>query len=463
MLSVDREDITQGPLGRALLLVAAPLIAQNLVQIANQVVDVFWLGRLSEDAVAGVGLVIPVLGVAYALLAVGFVGTQVVVAQRAGEDDRPGLRRAAVNGLGLSVAVGLATGAVTAALAPSLVGLLVPGAAVAAFAVPYLTVYALGFPVLFASDSLEAGLVGVGDTRGAFLINVLAVGLNILLDPVLIFGWFGAPALGVRGAALATVIGYGAGFVLGLGLVRGGRQGLRYTRDALTVDGGTLREIVDVGLPNAGQSLGQQAARVAVVGVVSATGGAAGLAAYTIGMRVASVAVIPAIGLQQAAQSVVGQNLGADQPARAGRATWLGVAIAVAGLSVLGVAQWLAPGPLVGLFVPGASAAAAALSVDYLRILAYGYPGLGATYLLLAGFNGARRTRTSMVATLLQYWAVRVPVAAAGGLWLGFGVHAAFWAITLSNLVAAVGAGWYYRWKTADGMLRRSAAEATGG
>jgi Na+-driven multidrug efflux pump len=98
--------------------------------------------------------------------------------------------------------------------------------------------------------------------------------------------------------------------------------------------------------------------------------------------------------------------------------------------------------------------------VDYLRILAYGYPAIGATYLVLAGFNGARRTRTSMVATLLQYWGVRVPVAAVGGLLLGFGVHAAFWAITLSNVAAAFGAGWYYRWATRRGMLDRAVDDA---
>ncbi|MDZ7702407.1 MAG: MATE family efflux transporter [Halobacteriales archaeon] len=461
MLAVTREDITEGPLARALVVLALPLIAQNLVQIANQVVDVFWLGRLSENAVAGVGLVIPLLGIAFSLLFVATVGTQVVVAQRVGEGDELGFRRAALNGLWLSIAIGIAAGAATAALAPSLVAALDPGPAVVGFAVPYLTVYALGFPVLFAADGLEAGLVGVGDTRAAFLLNGLAVGLNILLDPVLIFGLFGAPALGVRGAALASVLGYTGGLLLGLGLLWAGRQGLRLTRAAAGLDAATMREIADVGLPNAGQTLGQQGARLAVVAVVASVAGPAGLAAYTVGARIATVAVIPALGLQQAAQSVVGQNLGASFPDRARRATWIGVGIAVGGLTVLGVAQWLAPGVLVDLFVPGASPVAAALTVDYLRILAYGYPAIGAVYLFYGGFNGARRTRTSMVATLLQYWAVRVPLAAVGAIWLGFGVHAAFWAVTVSNVAAAVGAGWYYRWAARDGMLGRAAAEAT--
>ncbi len=461
MLAASREDITEGPLARALVVVALPLVAQNLVQIANQVVDVFWLGRLSEDAVAGVGLVIPLLGVAFSLLFVATVGTQVVVAQRAGEDDVAAFRRAAMNGLWLAIAVGVGVGALTAILAPSLVAALDPGPAVVSFAVPYLTVYALGFPILFAADGLEAGLVGVGDTRGAFLLNGLAVGLNLLLDPILIFGLFGAPALGVRGAALASVLGYAAGLLLGAALLRAGRQGLKATREAARIDLPTLREIADVGLPNAGQTLGQQGARVAVVAVVASVAGPPGLAAYTVGMRVASVAVIPALGLQQAAQSVVGQNLGARSPDRARRATWIGVAIAAGGLAVVGALQWLFPLPIAEVFVPGASPAAAELTVDYLRILAYGYPAIGATYLVLAGFNGARRTRTSMVATLLQYWGVRVPVAALGAVTLGLGVLAAFWAVTLSNVLAAVGAAIYYRYASGRGMLERAADEAT--
>ena len=127
----------------------------------------------------------------------------------------------------------------------------------------------------------------------------------------------------------------------------------------------------------------------------------------------------------------------------------------------MGAVQWLFPLPIAEVFVPGASPDAAGLTVTYLRILAYGYPAIGATYLVLAGFNGARRTRTSMVATLLQYWGVRVPIAAVGGVALAFGVLAAFWAVTLSNVVAAVGAAAYYRYAAGRGMLERAAAEAT--
>ena len=223
---------------------------------------------------------------------------------------------------------------------------------------------------------------------------------------------------------------------------------------------GEFHELLDVGAPSSARRLAQDGVRVVIVGIVATVGGAAGLAAYTVGARVASVAFIPATGLSQAAQSVVGQNLGAEQPDRARRTTWIGVGIAAAALTVVGALQWLFPAALTQVFVPDVSEAALGLSVDYLRILAYGYWAIGATYVLRAGFNGARRTRTSMVASLLQYWALRLPLAVAGVVLLDMGVYAVFWAVTLSNVAAAVGLGAYYHYSAESGMFDRAAAQA---
>lgn len=461
MLDISREEITEGRLTRALVVLAIPLVAQNLVQVANQVIDIFWLGRLSDRAVAGVGLVLPLIGILFAIFFLTFVGTQVVVAQRTGNDDMSGARRATFNGLLLALTLGIGTGAVVFVTAGTLIGLFQPDAAVVPFAVPYLATYALGLPLLFLADTMEAGLVGVGDSRGSFYLNLVAMVLNIILDPFLIFGWGPAPALGVRGAALATIIGYTVGFLLAVGLVVRGRQGLRITRQALTVDVSDVREIIDVGSPNTGQRLGRQSARVLMIGIVSVAGGPAGLAAYTIGARVASIAFIPAQGLQQATQSVVGQNLGAGASERARRTTWIGAGIAIIGLGIVGALQWAIPGPITAVFLPEASGMSVAYTTAYLRILAYGYPALGGIYLFLGGFNGARRTRVSMVATLLQYWTVRLPIAAVGVFVLGAGVLAAFWAVTLSNVVGAIGTGIYYRYSARRGMLTRAAERAS--
>src|SRR5699024_7256973 len=148
-------------------------------------------------------------------------------------------------------------------------------------------------------------------------------------------------------------------------------------------------------------------------------------------------------------------------PNRARRATYLGAGVAVGGLAVIGALQWLFPTFIATVFAPGLGQQALDYSVTYLEILAYGYPAIRAAYLFEAGFNGARRTRTSLVATLLQFWAVRLPIAAGIGVFLGAGIGAVFWAVTISNLVAAVGLFVYYRHETTDGMLQRASEQAS--
>ncbi len=466
MFDLSPEEITEGSLGRALLTLAAPLLVQNLVQVVQQVVDLFWLGRLSSVAVAAVGLALPVVALLFAfVITAPFVGTQVLVSQRIGGEDVPAARRTAATGLGLALVLGIAGGLTLRVGAGPLTDLLTltrggAGGAVARSTTVYLGVLALGLPFAAASDAVEGAFIGWGDSRAPLYISIATVGTNLALDPVLIFGWGPAPALGIRGAGLATIAGYAVGFALAVALALAGRNGGMYSRAAAAFDRDELRELLDVGAPVAGQGAVRQVVRVLIVAVAFAAGGAAGLAAYTVGARIASIAFIPAIGLQQATQSVVGQNLGAELPDRARRATYLGVAIAAVGLAVIGLAQWLVPTAVATALAPDLTDRALAFSVEYLRILAYGYPAIGAAYIFEAGFNGARRTRTSFVATVLQFWAVRLPIAAGAGVLLGVGVVAVFWAVTISNIVAAVGLALYYRYETSSGMLQRATERA---
>lgn len=472
MLSVDSEEITRGPLLRALVVLAVPLLAQNFVQVANQVVDLFFLGRLSEAAVAGVSLASPAVVLVFALTVYApYVGTQVLVSQHVGAADETGARTALGAGLLVALVAGALVGAPVFLAAPWLADLLVAlqpagegTAVVRGYAVDYLRAVAAGLVAVTLADTVEAAFVGWGDSRAALYINLVTVGVNVVLDPLLIFGLGPFPRLEVVGAGLALVAGSLAGLLTGIVLASGGRvEGYRLgaaARSAVAFDPAVVRELLDIGTPTAVQQVARQLVSVLLVVIVFTTGGVAGLAAYFVGVRVASVSFVPATGLQQAAQAIVGQNIGAGATDRARRATWLGVAVAAGGLTLIGALQWLFPAEIVRLLVPQLDGRAFEFAVAYLRILAYGYPAIGAAYLLEGGFNGARRTRTSLVATLLQFWVVRLPVAAAGALLLGVGVEAVFWAVTVSNVLVALGLAVYYRRAVADGMLARAAVEA---
>jgi putative MATE family efflux protein len=473
MFDLSPDDITDGPVLRAMLVLAAPLLVQNLVQVVQQVVDLFWLGRLGGSAVAAIALVFPVYNLLFALTGfVPFVGTQILVSQRVGGDDAEGARRALFTGLAVAVTVSVLVGGATVLVADDLLGLFAlvrpdvsSEAAVLDLAATYLSVTALGLPVLLLSDTTEAGFLGWGDSRTAMRMNVVAVAVNVVLDPLFIFGYAGFPELGIAGAALATVVGYGVGGCYGYVRLARGAHGGMLSRAAATLDLGEVRKLFDIGAPIAGQNVAKQLADVVLVTVAFAVGGSVALAAWAVGVRVAALAVIPAGGLQQAAQSVIGQNLGAGFVDRAHRATWQGAAVAAGALGLLGAGQWFLPELLVSTLAPELSGRGVELAVDYLRILALGYPAMGAMYLFQAGFNGASRTKTSFAASMAQYWGVRVPAAVLGtgvvltGAWT-LGVSAVFWAVTLSNVAAALGLAFYYYYSTEQGMLDRAAEDA---
>lgn len=460
MFDVSPEEIAEGSLARVLVVLAGPLVVQNFALVAQSVVDLFWVGRLGQTPVAAVGLATVVVGLVTVPLRAFFTGSQVVTSQRVGAGDTAGARRVPFTAAVLAVAVAAVLGLVLAVTARDVAALLTGDAAVVGLAADYLTGYALALIAVGASDTLESGFTGWGDSRGALYVNLVAILVNVALDPLLILGWGPFPRLELFGAALATAVGYGVGAAFAFGLAARGRKGFRLTAAAVRPHLGTAREVVTVGGPVAGQEAGRQVARLAMVAVVSVAGGPAALAAYHIGAQVATVAFVPAQGLAQAATSVVGQNLGADHAGRARRVTWLGAGTAAVGLAVVGLAQWLVPAPLAQVFVPSLSGEALAFTVLYLQVLAYGYPALGAVYALEAGFNGAGETRVSLVSTLLQYWVVRVPVAVAGVALLAAGAPAVFWAVTLSNVAAALWLGGYFRHRADHGMLRRAAGAA---
>jgi len=461
MFDVTPEDITDGPLARTLVLLAAPLVAQNLAMVAQQVIDLFWVGRLGDAAVAGVGLVLPYIGLFMVPLVGCFTGVKILTSQRVGSEDWQFAKVIPIHGALLGVALSAVLVVFTFTFGGGLVGLLSPPAAVASLAVTYLTTYSIAFLPIAVGDTLESGFTAWGDSRAALYINLTAIVVNLVLDPFLILGLGPFPHLGVYGAALATVVGYSVGALFAVGLLYRGRNGFRVRAADLELRASLFTDIVDVGWPVGAQNTGRQLARLLMVAIVSLVSSTAGLAAYNIGAQIATIAFVPAQGVAGASTSVVGQNLGADQPDRANRATWIGVAIAVGGLSVLGVLQWLYPVPIALTFIPDAAGDTLALTVTYLQVLAYGYWALGAIYTLESGFNGASRTTVSMYSTLVQYWLVRLPVAAIGAFVLGYGVVAVFWGVTLSNVAAAVGLALYYRYKAGDGMLARAARAAT--
>ncbi|WP_135827193.1 MATE family efflux transporter [Halorussus ruber] len=461
MLNSSGDEITDGSLKKSLAIVAIPIVAQHLALSTQLIIDVFWLGRLSSTAVAAVGLIQPVVGLLAVSINATASGVQILVSQRLGADDPTGARRITIHGMALAVSLMATIALFMHVYALDITQLFNASSTVTQLGATYLSTLTLAYIVTAASDTLEAGFVGAGDSRTPLIANLTAIGVNAILDPFLILGWGPFPKYGIAGAPYATLAGYvvGGSIIFTAALSTHGDFSL--TRTALQFRPRELAKLLRVGGPQAGQRVGRQTARLCIVAIISMTGSTAALTAYTVGARIATIVFVPAIGIGQGATTLVGQNLGADQPQRATRATWLGVTVGTLGLGSLGVIQWLFPTTLAHMFVPGISGQTLTYSVAYLQILAYGYWALGAIYTVSAGFNGAGRTEISMYAVLLQYWAIRVPVAAIMAFVLGYGAFGPFWAVTISNIVAGVGLTVAFYYSTTTGMLTRAADTAS--
>ncbi len=461
VFDVSRDEVTSGSIPKSLVLLTLPLFAQNLLSIASEVVDTFWVGRLGDAAVASVGVTFPLLTILFALSFIApRTGVQVLVSQRHGSENDDAARRAAFHGIVAAAALGAVVGVLVAPFSELLLTPLTPNENVRAMAATYLTIQALGLPILAVTAVIDAAYIGWGDTRAAAGLTLVAVAVNLTLDPILILGLGPAPQLEVAGAAIATVLGNLVAAVVGVAMVLGLWDTFTLDREAVEFDRLEFQVLLGIGLPISGRQVGRDVVRLFMYGIVSAVGGAAGLAAYVIGARIATIAFVPTLGLQEATQTMIGQNLGASQPDRADRTTWVAGAFAGVGLVAIGAAQLAAPGALTTLFVPDAGPETLELSILYLQILAFGYWGIGLMNVFIAAFNGSRHTSVTMVADYLKYWAVRLPVAAVGAYVLDFGVAAAFWGVTISNVVGAIGLGAYYVYTRNNGMLERAAEVA---
>lgn len=459
-LNVSQEDITESSIPRTVIILGIPIFVQYLVRVLQGAVDLFWLGRLGANAVAAVGLVAPLMGFLVAAVTyIPYSGTQIIVAQRVGSDDRFGARRIVFTGLSLGLLLGI-VGGVLAYLGSGPIIRAITGLQsgttspmVISTAIRYLQIISLGAPAIVISNVIEGVYINWGDSGASLYMNLVGVVVNFALDPILIFGIGVVPQLGVVGAALATVVGYLAGVGLGIAFILTKRSGGILSKKSVEAKLEEFKEIVRIGVPSATQSIALKLANIALLAIMVATGGAVGSIAYVVGVRISEFALIPARGLQKASQTVMGQNLGAVQPSRVSRALRFGTLIASSVMMLIGAIQWAVAEQLVYVFLPALQPDAVAVSMDYLRIIALSYPALGIVFLLQSRFNAAGRTRTALASSLFQYWIVRLPIAAVGGLVLNYGVRVVFWAVAISDFATLLVLGLYYLYSVRDGEL----------
>jgi putative MATE family efflux protein len=440
-------DYTEGALGRALLLLAVPMVLEMVMESIFAVVDVFFVSRLGAAAVATIGLTESMLSIVYALAMGLSIGVAATVARRVGEKDADGAARTAVQGIALGLGVALVLGVGGAILGPRLLGIVGAAPDVVAVGAGYARVMLGANGVILLLFLVNAIFRGAGDAAIAMRVLWLANGVNILLDPCLIFGLGPFPRLGVTGAAIATSTGRAAGVLLQVYVLsrRDGRVaiGARHLR----IEPARIGRILHLSATAAVQVLIGTASWIGLVRVISLFGSAA-LAGYTIGMRVIVFALMPSWGLANAGATLVGQALGAGKPERAAAAAWRAAGINAGLLTVVGAFFVIAAGPLTRLFTDDPAVAPGAESC--LRIVAYGFPFYGVGMVLTEAFNGAGDTWTPTLVNLACFWALEIPLAYYLAVPARLGPLGAFVAVAIAFSIVAVVSALLFRrgtWK----------------
>jgi putative MATE family efflux protein len=457
----SRVDMTEGAIGPKLVTLAWPLVAGNLLQTVYNLADMFWVGRVDADAVAAVSLMFPTAWL-FISTAMGITAAAVaVVSQHIGAGNERAAERAVGQTVILAVGVAIALATIGFAIRHPLVSLIGAEGAVYRDAIDYIEVMFLSIPFTFLFFAFRAVLRAAGDTRTAMWLVVVSAGLNVIIDPFFILGWAGLPALGTRGAAIATLISRVLAAVVGLGILLHGGWGIRLRVRDLTPDPTILRRLVDVGYPATLDGLTRSFAAVAFAGLV-ARFGPVPTAAYGIGMRMMSVSWTVSGAVGQAAATGVGQNLGARTPDRASEVTWKATAGAMAILLAAGALVFAIPDVLMRVFIDEQPVIDE--GVTLLRVVAPFWPLLGGLMVIQGAFRGAGETKVAFVLSVLSRWVFRIPVAWLLAYYLPFGAVGLWWSLSISGVVAfVVGVLWFYRGGWEEGVVEEDGRDVPPG
>ena len=446
-LKGSEQSFTTGSINRAIFLLSVPMILEMSMESLFAVVDAFFVGKLGKEALATVGLTEAVLTLVYSL---GFglsMAATALVARRTGEGDADGAGHTAAQALYVSLGLSLAMALTGAIWAEDL--LVIMGQS------PEVAARNYHFPqIIFGTNAvivllfLINGLFrGAGDAAIAMRSLWLANGLNIILCPLLINGWGPVPAFGLKGAALATSIGRGIGVIYQVVQLVRGRGVLRILRKHLRPDLPLMGRFARQSFLATAQLLINSISWLALMRIVARFGEDA-VAGYTIGIRIIVFTLLPALGLSNAAATLVGQNLGAGQPDRAERSAWRAAFGNMVFLGTVAIIFFILARPIVGLFTQ--DPAVTRYGIESLRYISLGYIFYAYGMVIISAFNGAGDSRTPTIINLFGFWGFQIPLAYALAIVLGWGPKGVFSAVAIAESAMAVVAIYLFRkgrWK----------------
>ena len=443
----SEQDFTQGHLGRAIFLLAVPMVLEMAMESVFAVVDIYFVSRLGADAVATVGITESMITIIYAI-SIGFsVATTAMVARRIGEHQPEQASCVAFQAILTGLCVSLLIAIPGCFFASQLLHLMGVEAHVVQATRGYTHVMLGGNTVIMLLFIINAIFRSAGDAAISMRVLWMANLLNMALDPLLIFGWGPIPALGVTGAAIATNIGRGLAVMYQFYILFRGHARIQLAQRHIAVHLATIQQLVRLALGGIGQSIIATSSWIGLMRIVS-TFGNTEVAGYTIAIRIIIFALLPSWGLANAAATLVGQNLGANEPNRAEKSVWITASVNALFMGGISLALMFWPETFIRLFIDELDVIARGTVA--LRIVSAGFLAYGVGMVLVQSLNGAGDTTTPTKINFFCFWLFEIPLAYILALTLKLGPQGVFSAIVIAESAMAISALVFFkrgRWK----------------
>lgn len=428
-------DFTTGSIRKAIFMLSIPMVLEMLMESIFALVDIAFVSRVSVNAVATIGLTESVITLIYAI-AIGLsMAATAVVARRVGEKNLQGARESAVQVILLGITVAIITGIIGAIYSKEILGLMGGSIELIQEGHGYTRLMIGGNITILLLFLINAIFRGAGDASVAMWILVLSNGLNIILDPIFIFGWGPIPEYGVMGAAIATNIGRGTAVLFQLIILYYGWSKIKIGISDIVIRFKVMMNIIKVSAGGIAQFLIGTSSWIFLMRIMSEFGSEV-LAGYTIAIRVIMFSLMPSWGMSNAAATLVGQNLGANKPDRAEASVWkTGKYNAIFMFSISIIYLCFAE-KIIMLFNTTPQV------VEYgtlcLQIIAAGYVFYAYGMVLTQAFNGAGDTRTPTKINFLIFWVLQLPFAYVMAITFKFGAVGVFLAISIAEILLTV-------------------------
>lgn len=443
-----RTDFSEGNIPKHLLSFSIPMFLGNLLQALYNTVDSIWVGRfLGPASLGAVSVSFPIVFALVALVTGLTMAATVMVSQYYGAKDHNMVKKTVANTVTVLSLSAVILTVVGIALTPALLRLINTPADIMDEAVSYLRIFLSGLLFVFLYNGASGIMRGLGDSRTPLRFLFVATVLNIVLDPLLIFGIGPLPAMGVSGAALATVIAQGMAFVLVAAYLRRTKDLLPDMMEQWKFDGRIIKDMFRIGLPSGVQQLLVSLGGLTITSIVNSFGTAT-TAAYGAAVRLDQFAFMPTMSVGLAVSALTGQNLGAGKEERVKEVVKAGLRLSIAITAVVSLIAVTLPKILLVLFTNDQTVLT--VGSQYLRIVGLSYIAFAAMFVFNGVLRGAGDTIPTMFITLASLWLVRVPLAKMLSSIPTLGVNGIWMGVAISPLVGLAASHLYYRsgrWK----------------